>query len=130
MGHVYKCDLLDVGWMQGYNGQESVILDDFNPDASDDKLFKTLLQMFDRYPLQMNKKGGSVWFRPTHIFVTSNRAPWDIYSTLNPVHGGRTPGPKWFNECYKLRQLMRRIEYVEKKELPEGIELKYPELKI
>jgi len=126
----YKCDMLDVGWMQGYNGQKDVIIDDFNPDPDNATDFKLLLQMLDKYPLQMNKKGSSCWFKPNQIVITSQDPPWKIYCNAywGDGPGAAKPGPELFNKDVKLRQLMRRIDKVEQVKLEEGIELTYPEL--
>nr|QXP07684.1 MAG: replication associated protein [Arizlama virus] len=129
--NIYKCDLMDSGWLEGYNFQESVIIDDFVPDPDNEAVFKMLLQMFQGFPLRVPVKGSSTWFTPKTICVTSQKAPWQIYYSGRMVAGDqyyRKFGPELFNSCYRLKQLMRRIDLVEYVEIEEGKELIYPEM--
>lgn len=56
-------------WFDGYIGQDTVLFDDF-----DGSWFKRtyLLQLLDRYPMQVPIKGGFVNWKPRTIFITSN----------------------------------------------------------
>lgn len=55
-------------WWDGYDGEETVILDDFYGWIPHD----LLLRMADRYPLRVDFKGGSTQFLAKRIVVTSN----------------------------------------------------------
>jgi len=55
-------------WFDGYDGQSVVILDDFRPKHVE---FAFLLRLTDRYPLNVEFKGGHVPWRPSFIFFTS-----------------------------------------------------------
>lgn len=70
------------GWFDGYNGQCSVIFDDFGGHE-----FKLtyLLKLLDRYPMSVRVKGGFVNWSPRRIYITSNKDPDDWYSCLQ-VH--------------------------------------------
>lgn len=81
-------------WWDGYDGQESVIVDDYRRDFS---TFSTLLRLLDRYPLTVQVKGGTVQFAARRIYFTS------------PVG----PGRMWESRTAEdLQQLFRRIEVV------------------
>lgn len=61
-------------WFDGYDGEESILIDDYRGGA--DGSF--LLRLLDRYPLQLPIKGSYVPLQATKIFITSNMPPpWD-----------------------------------------------------
>ena len=65
------------GWWDGYVGNDDVIIDDYRCDFCK---FSALLRLFDRYPLRLQIKGGTVQFVSKRIFVTAPRRPevmWD-----------------------------------------------------
>lgn len=61
-------------WMDGYDGQSVVLLDDFAGGKSKIGLTE-LLRLLDRYPVQVPVKGSFVWWYPEKIFVTTNLHP-------------------------------------------------------
>lgn len=124
-GDVYKCDLLRYGWLDGYNGQETVIIDDVEvTDSNRDHWFQLLLTMTDRYPSRMNVKGTSVHFRPKLIVITSQHPPYSMFGE-HPALGKNDP-LLWAKD-EQLRQLMRRIDQLVHCELVVHEELKFPE---
>ncbi len=56
-------------WFDGYEGQLCLLIDDLIP-SSFSVMF--LLQVCDRYPLQVQIKGGMVWAQWTTVYITSN----------------------------------------------------------
>lgn len=62
-------------WWDGYNGQESVVIDDFYGWLP----FNQLLNILDRYPLHVETKGGSVRFISKFVLITSNVHPREWY---------------------------------------------------
>uniref|UniRef100_UPI0040481752 hypothetical protein n=1 Tax=Polaribacter sp. TaxID=1920175 RepID=UPI0040481752 len=80
-------------WWNGYDQHENVIIDDFRPQQI---LFQELLRLLDRYPHQVETKGGSRQFRATHIIITSPLHPKDTFMT---------------NE--NIEQLIRRIDNIQ-----------------
>jgi len=58
-------------WFSNYDGQETVLIDDF---AGEFRLTE-LLRLLDVYPIQVETKGGHCWFKPKTIIITSN-VPW------------------------------------------------------
>lgn len=55
-------------WFDGYDGEETVILDDYRGEASD----AFILKLLDRYPLNVPIKGGYTPWKAKRIFITSN----------------------------------------------------------
>lgn len=71
---VIRCDN---GFWSPYNGQEAVLFDDFDGGWCKRNSF---LQMTDRYQCQINQKGGTAWWWPKRIYITSNAHPRDWYN--------------------------------------------------
>jgi len=65
-------------WFDGYNGEDCVVLDDFYGSLP----WSTILQMMDRYPMQVQQKGTTANFAPKHLIFTSNKMPYEWYSKL------------------------------------------------
>lgn len=68
-------------WMDGYTGQSTVIIDEFYGWLP----FDLLLRMLDRYPLQMQIKGGVVQLLATTFVITSNKSPDTWYPRVLDV---------------------------------------------
>lgn len=64
-------------WLDFYDPlkHHHIILDDFYGWIRWD----TLLRMLDRYPFKMETKGGQIQFRPSSIWITSNKRPEEWY---------------------------------------------------
>lgn len=67
-------------WFNGYSGQPIVLFDDFN--GSEFKL-AYFLRLLDRYPMQVQIKGGYVNWVPKTIYITSNKNPTEWYSNCH-----------------------------------------------
>lgn len=65
-------------WMDGYDGQPHVVIDEFYGWITRD----TLQRMIDRYPLMLPTKGGAVPFLATNIWITSNKDPKEWYPNV------------------------------------------------
>jgi len=85
-------------WWCHYEGQESAIIDDFRP--SKEMPFNFILNLFDRYPLLLETKGGQVPCLLKTIVVTSPFSPEQMLSNLEWV--GIEAG----------QQLKRRLDHV------------------
>lgn len=79
-------------WWDGYDGETSVIIDDYYGWLKYDELLKIM----DRYPYQVPVKGGYVGFTSKYIFITSNAAIENWYKFPN----------------YTVDAIMRRIEHL------------------
>ena len=62
-------------WWDGYDGQETVVIDDFTCWIP----LNQMLRMLDRYPLNVQTKGSTVPFKPRTIIITSNFNPRNWY---------------------------------------------------
>lgn len=89
-----KGDAQQTTWWDRYNGQFSVILDDFYGWLP----WSTMLRLLDRYPYDVQFKGGSIPFTSRRIFITSNQHPRNWYKHV-PNHD--------------LTPLLRRINTIE-----------------
>lgn len=81
-------------WFDGYTGQKIIIFDDYRGDWW---TFGYFLRVLDRYPLDVEVKGGTVPFSPTTIYISCPRRPEDLYAGLEAHRDG------------SMRQLLRRI---------------------
>lgn len=68
----------NITWFDGYEGQTTIIFDEFYGWVS----YDLLLRILDRYPLKLQVKGGFVECSATHFIFTSNK-PWtDWYPNI------------------------------------------------
>lgn len=70
-------------WFDGYHGQPIALFDDFG--GSEFKL-TYLLKLLDRYPMNVPIKGSFVCWKPTTIYITSNRSWSDWYPNAHQSH--------------------------------------------
>lgn len=72
--------------VDGYNGEEVVIIDDF--DKFQVKQGGDMKRWLDRYPFQAQFKGGMEKIRPRRVIVTSQYTPeeiWDDHKTVDAI---------------------------------------------
>lgn len=64
-------------WFLGFRAEHThVIIDEFRSDVK----YTTLLRFLDGYQNEVETKGGSVPSQQvTHVWITSNYAPWEVY---------------------------------------------------
>lgn len=62
-----------------YTGQDTVIFDEFYGDVK----FGELMQLWDKYPLQLSARYQNKWACYTHVYVCSNLAPYELYKNLD-----------------------------------------------
>lgn len=84
-------------WLDGYDSQETVLLDDFSGALSRWSLTETL-RLLDRYTVMVPIKGSFTWWRPKTIIVTTNIHPSRWY--------------KWKNRENQYHALHRRFSEV------------------
>jgi len=58
-------------WFDGYMDQTHVLIDDFTGECK----VASLLRILDGYTIPLPRKGGFIFWRPTHIAVTTNLHP-------------------------------------------------------
>lgn len=68
----------DNKWWDGYEGQEVVVIDDIEWSAFGRSY---LLNLWDRYPFRVERKGGSVQFAAKRLYITTNVDPNTILDT-------------------------------------------------
>lgn len=66
-------------WWPNYKGQETVIMDEFRHQIKMD----TMLTLFDRYSMKLERKGGNMEFVSKRIIVTTNIDPKDWYPKVS-----------------------------------------------
>lgn len=81
-------------WWDGYEAHEDVIIDDYRTSFCP---FSELLRLFDRYPFQVEVKGGTREFVARRVYVTTPKNPRDTWSLRSDED---------------LGQLLRRIHEV------------------
>lgn len=79
-------------WFPGYDGEKVVLIDDFKGNFG----LTELLRLLDKFPIQVETKGGFVWFTPEVIIITSNFKEREWYKD-------------WENREEHYLALMRRI---------------------
>lgn len=65
-------------WWDGYQGQPTVVIDDFYGWIP----WSYILQLLDRYPFMVEIKGGKVNFNSKDIYITSNTTPENWYKNI------------------------------------------------
>jgi len=77
-------------WWDGYCGQETVVVDEMYGHRFG---FSDLLQLLDRYPYQVETKGGVAQFVSRRIVFTSNQHPQDWYNAERTHQGDWAENP-------------------------------------
>ncbi len=62
-------------WFDGYDGEQNILLDEFQGRRSGWRL-DFYLKIVDSYPQLVPVKGSFVWWNPRSILITSNLYPW------------------------------------------------------
>ena len=73
--------LPDCKWFDGYSEQETVIIDDFRPVK--EMSFQMMLRLVDRYPMQVETKGGRVNFAPKRVIITTPKSISETFRHLD-----------------------------------------------
>jgi len=68
-------------WFCGYQGESTMIIDDYRPNAR--LSFSFLLKLADRYPLPLQVKGGQVQMTSKRLIVTSPVSPEKAFEHLS-----------------------------------------------
>lgn len=71
-------------WWNGYHQQKRVIIDDYDWDKSEQG-FRYLLRLLDGYAIQVETKGGMLYFNSPEIYITCEFAPHDIFPEGNTL---------------------------------------------
>lgn len=93
---VSKGDQNQTTWWDGYDGQNSVILDDFYGWLP----WSFMLRLLDRYPFSVQVKGGTIPFTSKRIYITSNSSPEHWYK--NVPNNDMTPLLRRINKIVEM----------------------------
>lgn len=93
----WRAPITDGIWFDGYCGQPDALFDDFDGKCSKWSL-RFVLQLLDRYPINVPTKGGFVEWVPERIYITTNFFPRLWYD--------------WSNREQQWPALVRRISRV------------------
>lgn len=99
---VFKADLIDKGWYDGYDGEKTLVIDDFDAEAAKSIGTKWLKNLLDGHPLTLNVKGASAIAMFTKVIITSNHTFRDCFpdtAQADLAALGRRVG-----ECKEYRQ--------------------------
>ena len=101
----------DNGWWDGYDGQETVICDDYRADLK----FSMLLRLVDKYPMKVNRRHiGPASFMAKRLIITAIAPPDQIYGNIDAYE-------KWeqFNRRFKVIEMKEREPEPEPEPEPE-----------
>jgi len=82
-------------WWDGYDGHDTVILDEFYGQIT----IAYMLKLMDRYPLRVQIKGGYVNFVAKRLIITSNQSPTAWYQ--NVTHDWKPQFFRRFDKVFK-----------------------------
>lgn len=91
-------------WFDGYEGEKTIILDDFYGQCR----FSWMLKLLDGQRMQVEVKGGMVWAQWDRIIITSNSHPDDWWNNYSSIPKRSLPG------------FRRRVKKITKLELNDG----------
>ena len=82
---VWRAPVANTGhqWFDGYLGQRIALFDDFDGEHPS---ITVMLQVLDRYPLQVPIKGGFISWYPEIIYITTNISPRRWYKDADSAH--------------------------------------------
>jgi hypothetical protein len=69
-------------WWNGYRGQKIILVEEYTGWLP----WAELLGLLDRYPYQMEYKGGSCWRISEKIYITSNKHPRDWHTKQDELY--------------------------------------------
>jgi len=90
-------------WWDGYNGERDVVLDEFYGWIK----YTELLRLIDRTPHIVETKGSAVPFISKRIFITSNKAPFEILK--DPLGNVVKVTSPWYPNVNDVSALYRRL---------------------
>lgn len=94
---VAKYRMCSKRWFDGYEGEQVLWLDEFNPHALDLQQFEYYLQMFDRYEFKVEIKGHMCQLQAHTAYLTSNHDPAGWFS-------GNPNREAFFRRVFEIRR--------------------------
>lgn len=78
----YVFDDYEDGWWDGYEGEETILIDEFYGGIK----YSKLLKLLDGYQHRLKVKGGFTYAKWTKVYITNNKPPCEWYSSgLTPA---------------------------------------------
>lgn len=69
-------------WWDGYQGEDVILLDDYNNNYN----LPRLLRVLDKYKLRLPIKGGFTWAKWTKVFITTNLRKCELHESAKDEH--------------------------------------------
>lgn len=79
---VFKIHGSELNWFDGYDGEKTLVIDEY---ANDIKITK-LLGLLDGYQLRLPIKGGFTYANWNKVIITSNLNPKELHNLANDIH--------------------------------------------
>lgn len=78
----YKIEGDNLTWWDGYNGEETIIIDEYNNNESVTKM----LNLLDGYQLRLATKGSFTYANWTRVIITTNLTRDELHPNAKPAH--------------------------------------------
>lgn len=78
----FKSEGSNLKWWCGYNGEHTLLIDEYNNDISATEL----INLLDGYPLKLQIKGGHTWANWTKVFITTNLDVCEFHHQAKEMH--------------------------------------------
>lgn len=101
------------GWMQGYEGQETVVFNEFRGNQSGCP-FRDLMELVDQWPHTVCLRNiGGVPFLAKRFIITAPKSPEDTYPTemKGGEFGENQEDPKQFHRRFKVIEFTETMEH-------------------
>lgn len=81
-GVPYKIQGANLEWWDGYNGEKTIVIDEYNNDVS----ITRMLELLDVYKTRIAVKGSFTWAKWIKIWITTNLKIDEIHPNAKPAH--------------------------------------------
>lgn len=78
----YKIEGSNLNWWQDYDGEDSILIDEYDNDIR----ITELLNILDGYQLRLNQKGTHTYANWTKVFITTNLRADQLHAAAKPAH--------------------------------------------
>lgn len=82
MPDAYKTEGRSLAWWQDYDGEDELIIDEYDNDVP----ITQLLNILDGYKLRLNVKGSHTYANWTKVVITTNLKVHELHSNAKPAH--------------------------------------------
>lgn len=78
----FKIDASELQWWDGYEGEHTILIDEYDNDVKITKM----LNILDGYMLRLPIKGGFTYANWRKVYITTNLSPDQLHSKAKPRH--------------------------------------------